>query len=237
VSAGFDILALIPVAGDISKTVAKVTDFVKRVPRRFNEVTRLVATAKRLPDSVKTRALKALMLGRYGRLTAMGLSDDVVRRLARGQRTDLRVLADASVSELRRNGPVIAWRNSGRLGEPAAREPRHQPVGAVHLGLSPSKRVYTSLSPRRSRVHDGSEIISNNKLRNHEVKTGVTNRSDDLKQCRKDGQIQRGGKGDVVEVVWHFVGNSKYNSMGPSRDLLNCLKQEGLKFVIHPPAA
>lgn len=233
VSAGFDIFAVVPFVGDTSKTVTKVTKFVQRVPRKFNEVTRLVATAKRLPDSVKKRALKALMLGRYGRLTDLGFTDDIVLRLARGERTDLRVLADASASSMRRNPPAavrdgIRWSSSGRVGENRLR---------TALSLSEAKRVYTSLSPRRSRVHDGTEVVPGLGRRNHEVKTGVTNRTDDLKQCRKDGQIQRDPKIPVAEVVWHFVGNSGYNSIGPSRALLQCLQEEGLRFVIHRPTS
>ena len=91
-------------------------------------------------------------------------------------------------------------------------------------------------SPLRSRVHDGSRPLPGQKTSNREVKTGVTNRDDDLVQCEKDGIIQSKQLDGVAEVVWHFVGNARYDSIGPSRDLLNCLQRNGLKFVIHSPA-
>jgi hypothetical protein len=59
-------------------------------------------------------------------------------------------------------------------------------------------------------------------VRNHEVKTGRTDRVDDLVQCEKDGRLKRAADNDITDIVWHFVGNSRYNTMGPSREQLDC---------------
>ena len=143
VNAGLNVLALIPVLGDSGKVAAKVTKFVNRVPKRFNDVTRTVATWNRLPDRVKTAALRSLLPLRYGKLRDAGFSDDVIQRLARGQRTDLRVLADAASSSLRRPAGNIGFRSSGQLGEQAVRN---------QLGLNVGRRVYLSRVPPRYRV-------------------------------------------------------------------------------------
>lgn len=66
-----------------------------------------------------------------------GFGDDVIRRPASGQRTDLRVLADTASSSLRRPAGSIGFRTTGRIGERAVRP---------QLGLSTSTRVYTSLT-------------------------------------------------------------------------------------------
>ena len=228
VNAGLNVLALIPIVGDGGKVAAKVTKFVNRVPRRFNDVTRTVATWNRLPDRVKTTALRALLPLRYGRLRDASFGDDVIRRLASGQRTDLRVLADTASSSLRRPAGNIGFRSTGKSGERAVR---------TQLGLSTSTRVYTSRTPlRRSRIHDGTEVLSDGKLRNHEVKTGRTDRRDDLEQCKKDGQIKRATNNEISDIVWHFVGNSRYNTMGPSRELLDGLTREGLGIALHVPS-
>lgn len=226
VSAGFDIFAVVPFVGDSSKTVDKLKKFVERVPRKFTEVTRLVATAQRLPDSVKKKALKVLMFGRYGRLTNMGLTDDVVLRLARGRRTDLRLLADAAGSPMRRQGAGIRWSSRGDIGEARVRK---------ELGLAEAEGVWISRTPpKQSRTHDGTEVLSPGKRRNHETKTGRPDRDEDLEQCEKDAQIAKSSANQVVEVVWHFVGNSQHNSIGPSRELLKCLERWKVPFIIHP---
>jgi hypothetical protein len=73
-------------------------------------------------------------------------------------------------------------------------------------------------------------------VRNHGVKTGRTDRVDDLVQCKKDGALRRAADNNITDIVWHFVGNSRYNTMGPSRELLDCLAREGLGIALHVPA-
>jgi len=55
-------------------------------------------------------------------------------------------------------------------------------------------------------------------------------------QCEKDGRLRRAADNDITDIVWHFVGNSRYNTMGPSRELLDCLAREGLGIALHVPA-
>jgi len=39
----------------------------------------------------------------------------------------------------------------------------------------------------------------------------------------------------VAGVRWHFFPHGRFNSLGPSEDLLNCLKANGITFTIHAP--
>ena len=147
---------------------------------------------------------------------------------ASGQRTDLRALADTASASLRSPAGSIGFRSTGKSGERAVR---------TQLGLSKSTRLCASNTPpRRFRVHDGTEFLPNSPLRNHEVKTGRTDRPDDLVQCDKDGLLERFSSNNISDIVWHFVGNSRYNTMGPSRELLDCLTRESLGIALHVPA-
>lgn len=53
-------------------------------------------------------------------------------------------------------------------------------------------------------------------------------------QCRKDGALVR--QGDIAAAHWHFMGSSRWGSIGPDSAVFDCLAEEGILFTFHPPA-
>jgi hypothetical protein len=98
-------------------------------------------------------------------------------------------------------------------------------------------------NPRsRNRVVDFAESTPDG-LVIHEVKTGVTNRKSDVDQCKKDAWLSSaqnpdntaGNPNRVARAHWHFFPHGRFNSIGPSQDLLDCLISNGIDFTIHAP--
>lgn len=232
VGAGLSILGLVPYVGDAVAIPGKAAKFVLRYLHRLDPVVRFVAKYDKIGDTVKTATIKLILLGNYGKLTDAGLSDAVIIRLAKGARTSLPKLADALTDPLHRAGDAAPWLPSAAAGENwfASWMRSQNKFGA----RQPDTLTETPLGKRYpdyiEEATDGSDIA-------HEVKTGMPNYSkeDTLKQCRKDGYLKRSGL--FADVVYHFLPYGPGDSLGIQDYLLQCLREEGIPFTIHPPGA
>ncbi|WP_406037557.1 hypothetical protein OG799_23265 [Micromonospora sp. NBC_00898] len=231
VGAGLSILGLVPYAGDAIAIPGKAAKFALRYLHRLDRVIRFVAKWDKIGDPVKTVTIKLILLGNYSKLTDAGLTDAVILRLGRGARTSLPRLADALSDPLHRAGAAAApWLPSAAAGENwfadllrsegkfGARPPdtvTETPLGKRHPD-------YIEERP------DGLDVA-------HEVKTGMPNydKAQAIKQCQKDGYLKRSGL--FADVVWHFLPYGPGDSLGMQDYLLDCLRQEGIPFTIHPP--
>src|SRR5688572_27934247 len=98
VGAGLSIMGLVPYVGDAVAIPGKAGKFVAKYLHRLDKVIHFVATYGKIPDSVKKLTIRAVMLGKYGRLTGAGFDEDVILRLARRSDNSLSRLADALTS-------------------------------------------------------------------------------------------------------------------------------------------
>lgn len=245
VGAGLSILGLVPYAGDAVAIPGKAAKFALKYVHRIEAVVRFVARYDKIPDFVKETAF-ALILGTdwtalvgdgsgFQALAGPRFSKAGLTRLARGDRTDIRRLARAMYSPNHIDGPRVPFQYSGYKGE--------EYLANVLLGNTTGTRQYEVPTvgyptPRsKKRKIDYAEQTPNGIVA-HEVKTGTSNYGDEVTQCQKDAWIlknQATHQKPVVDIVWHFFPHGRYNSLGPSQDLLDCLVQNGIKFTIHAP--
>ncbi|GAA1817221.1 hypothetical protein HC028_21275 [Planosporangium flavigriseum] len=231
VSAGLSILGVVPYVGDAVAIPGKAAKFVQRFTHRLAATARFVARYDKIPDSVKTLALKAILLGDYDKLITSGFSEAVLIRLAKGERTNLKLLAQAMQDANHVAGPAVPFLRNGAAGEKYLEET----LLAGRAG-TPQLRFETPgmPSPRSYRVLDFAEDTPGGKV-GHEVKVGTRKDVAQIRQCEKDAFLR--GDGQLVGLHWHFLPNGKYNSLGPIEELLDCLRSKRIPFTIHPPVA
>ncbi|WP_322760690.1 VWA domain-containing protein [Frankia sp. Cr2] len=236
VGAGLSGISLVPDVGDAVAVPGKAAKFVAKYAHRLDDVVRLMAKADKLPNKIKTVALRALLLGRYDTLLAAGFSEEAIRLVAKGDRTYLKAIADAVGSGLHKRASALPeW--AGRLTV--------APLGSGAEGEDLLAQVYRV--PRNKKVEKMEPPLIGNGRRTfdvveqgpegriaHEAKVGNDPRSDGLRQCRKDGALVRQGK--IAAAHWHFFTYSRYSSIGADPEVLACLVQEGIRFTFHPPA-
>jgi Bacterial TSP3 repeat len=233
VGAGLSIIGLVPYAGDAVAIPGKVAKFVFRYLHRFDRVLRLVARYDKISDSVKTLAFKAIMLGDYGKLTNLGLSDAVILRLGRSTRMSFKALTEALSaanhvpSSIR--APFMRNFNEGEdwlentmqgLGRPGTRPPANR----IDTPGNPDPNSYRL--PDYLEQTPGGDVI-------HEVKSGTPYFEESaLKQCKQDAALRTAGQ--VAGVHWHFVPHAN-GTLGPPKSLLDCLVGNNIPFTIYAP--
>src|SRR6266536_1404723 len=229
VGAGLSIIGLVPYVGDAVAIPGKAAKFALKYLHRLDRVIRLVAKYNKIPDSVKTLAIRAILLGNYGKLTDAGLTEAMIIRLAGGARTSLPKLADALTDVLHRSGIAAPWLTSGAAGEDwLTRAFRAE----GKFGARPPDTL--TETPLGRRWPDFIEELPSGGDISHEIKTGIPGFKDlALKQCQKDGLLRRAGT--FVDTIWHFLPYGPENSLGPPDYLLDCLRREGIPFTIHLP--
>jgi hypothetical protein len=65
------------------------------------------------------------------------------------------------------------------------------------------------------------------------VKTGVPNFGTEVDECKKDAWLMQNGK--VAGAHWHFFPHARFNSVGPTQAVLDCLIANGIRFTVHAP--
>lgn len=197
VGAGLSVAGLIPLLGDSAKALDTISDFTRRLPvTRVDDVVRWVLKQDWVPDLAKRGALR-LVDGAGGILARGidGLDEDVLMRLVKGGRTDLRAIDNAleAGAEVRRGADFVTAGGNftrGGIGEDFVRG---------QLGVTkPTTRIDTPHGPRYpdAEIYDTNGVLTEI----HEVKTAFPQNID--KQLEKDIWIasDRG-----VDLVWHFV--------------------------------
>jgi hypothetical protein len=256
VGAGLSILGVVPYVGDAVAIPAKAAKFVARFVHRIDAVLRFIARYDKIPDLVKETALQLILATDWDRLvndqpealafkgtaavvmfalpakfTKAGLT-----RLARGDRTDIRRLARAMYDPHHVPGPKVPFFFRPRDAEDYVAD-------TLLAGTTGTKqfKIDTPGVPRPRSKHrkiDYAEQQPDGSLVLHEVKTGVSDYGSEVDQCEKDAWLMKNPnrpEGTVAGVVWHFMPHGRYNSLGPSEALLNCLITNGIKFTIHAP--
>lgn len=228
VGAGLSLLSVVPYVGDVLAIGGKVVKFLAKVPRHFDDAVRLIARWDKLSEEARTGVLKVILLGAHADLRTVGLSDSTILKLAKSDRNDLRALAAAARSTRRISGPQIPFQRGAAAGERAIRDllgdASTKAERQFGRGLLDNARSY--------REYDSIEDLGTG-FRGHEVKTGSPRYGNEVGQCERDGALLRTAASQLSQVVWHFVGHSRYGSMSVSSELLGCLERNGISFVIH----
>jgi len=231
VGTGLSILGIVPYVGDAVAIPGKAAKFALRFTNKLDSVIRFVAKYDKISDSIKTLAIKAILLGDYGKLIEKKFTDATIRQLARGDRTSLKRIAAAMENINHVEGVATPFFRSGRAGE------RH--VIKEILGGDPNLKkrfVRTPGVPHPNSTGRYPDFLeeTDDGLIAHEVKTGVPDKSE-VDQCKKDAHMKDNRIDGIVMAHWHFVPNGKYNSLGMIDALLECLVANGIRFTIHPP--
>ncbi|OLB76375.1 MAG: hypothetical protein AUI14_18955 [Actinobacteria bacterium 13_2_20CM_2_71_6] len=255
VSAGLSIMGVVPYVGDAISIPGKAAKFALKFTHRIRAVLKFVSKYDKIPDSVKEVAFQLILLGTYDFLTGDDgqpgvmhpnihrLSDAALIRLAKGDRTDFKRLEAAMKDANHAPGARVPFMNNGKAGE----DYLENTLLAGHPG-TPQLKIDTPGVPTprsRHRKTDFAEDDGTGGLILHEVKTGVSEWGSEVTQCQKDAWIkdpanaaavgQSTGGRRISAVHWHFFPHGRYNSLGPSQALLDCLIQNGIQFTIHGP--
>ncbi len=148
VGTGLSILGVVPYAGDAVAIPGKAAKFAARFTHRIDTVIRFIARYDKISDGIKTLAIKAIMLGDYGKLIEKNLTEASILRLARGERTSLKRLAAAMGDINHVVGDTVPFFRTGRAGE------RHvirdsSPAGTRTRGSASSGRPECPIPTRR----------------------------------------------------------------------------------------
>ncbi|MDY7090048.1 MAG: hypothetical protein SYR96_33770 [Actinomycetota bacterium] len=227
VGAGLSIMGLVPYVGDAVAIPGKAAKFVLRYLHRLDKVITFVAKYDKIADSVKTLAIRAIMLGDYGKLTAAGMSDAVILRMARKSSNSLKRLADALTGAVP-GAAATPWLRGWQAGEDyfatvimAGRQGTRGPAARIPMPGRPR--------PNSAREPDFLETGPPRNL--HEVKTGEPGHPESyLKQCEQDRSLL--DNGEVDNVLWHFLPHAN-GSQGIPQDLLDCLRRNRIPYQIH----
>lgn len=215
---------------------AKATRFVVKYRHRLDATIRLVAKADGIPTSVRTAALRALLLSRYDTLRAADFSEAAILRVVKGDRTHLRAIADAvghRGHRLSTSLPEWSGRSVGRLFSGAQVEKLLAEVygaSAKGVDMQVGLKMDEPITGNGWRYVGVVEDTPSGKVA-HEAKVRNDPRSDLLMQCRKDSAL-KGTK--VSQVHWHSFEHGSKHSIGPDPDVLSCLMDSGIRSPMHP---
>ncbi|WP_250031380.1 hypothetical protein [Paractinoplanes maris] len=227
VGAGLSIMGLVPYVGDAVAIPGKAAKFVLKYVHRLDKVITFVAKYDKIADSVKTLTIRAVMLGDYGKLTAAGMSDAVILRMARKSSNSLKRLAGA-LADAVPGAAATPWIRGWQAGEDYFAD--------VVMAGRPGLRNADARIPMPGRPRPGSarepDFLETGPPKNlHEVKTGEPGHPESyLKQCDQDRSLL--DNGEVDNVLWHFLPHAN-GSQGIPQDLLDCLRRNRIPFQIH----
>ncbi len=228
VGAGLSIMGLVPYVGDAVAIPGKAAKFVARYLHRLDKVITFVAKYDKISDSVKTLTIRAVLLGKYGRFTDAGFTDDVVLRLARTPSNSLSRLADALVDAVTPPPAPTPWLRGADLGEDYFADVLMAGVPGLRNARG---RIPMPGVPKPNSAREPDFLETGPPRRLHEVKTGKPYPRHYLKQCDQDRHLL--DTAQVAEVTWHFLPHAN-GSLDVPPDLLDCLRRNRLPFKIYP---
>lgn len=241
VSAGFNVLGLVPYVGDAVAIPAKVAKFVTKYTHRLMDAARYVAKYDKIPDAVKELTYELIMPEVYAALvyqeaalartaTATSsvpdgwISKKTFDRLLNGHRTDLKRLHEMmndpeAVYEKGRN---LRWAYGWQDGETILNELMQAEGKVGRAQLRVAKPNHPDFKGRRDA--DFGEETSEGWIL-HEVKTGFAQGDDriqeQLVQCRKDAWYK-----DPANQAQILADNANNEQMNNER-----MKGKGIKNV------
>jgi hypothetical protein len=182
----------------------------------------MVMRISELPVWAKLRILEELSSSGVARLRAAGASDDAIIALGRAG-LDVRLLDDAIAG-------AAAVGRSGFLDWRTAETTLRSLVAA-----GPKAKGFSTIAGARGTL--GYRFVDAwNPLTRiaREAKTGYT-RLTPFIQRQIDRDVLLRARGTFAGVEWHFFPSSASESLGPSRELLDELRRQGIPYVIHVP--
>ncbi|WP_144122780.1 hypothetical protein [Catellatospora sichuanensis] len=229
VGAGLSIMGLVPYVGDAVAIPGKAAKFVARYLHRLDKVIHFVAKYDKISDSIKTLTIRTIMLGNYSRLTGVGMSDEVILRLARRADNSLGRLADALTTAVTPPPTPTPWLRGADAGEDYLADV----VMAGVPGLrNRAGRIEMPGVPRPNSAREPDFLETGPPRKLHEVKTGSPHPGGKhyLKQCDQDRHLL--DTEQVAEVLWHFMPHAN-GSLDVPQDLLDCLRRNQIPYKIY----
>ena len=219
VGAALSILSVVPIAGDALSVVAKTVKFITRAASKAGDTLRMVFRSD-LPQWAKIRILDDVAGGAITRARGLGVTDDALERLGKAG-VDFKLLdeAMAGASAVVRTG-FVDWRSAEAI--------LRSNFGGAAKGFRTLEGVRGTRGYRFVDSFDETLAIA------REAKTGVARLTPFVReQIRKDVLLR--SKEGWSRVEWHFFASSRSDSLGPTRELLDALRANGIGWVIHLP--
>jgi hypothetical protein len=236
VGAGLSVLGIVPYVGDAIAIPGKAAKFVARFVHRLDKVVHFVAKYDKIADSVKILTLKTIFVGRYGRFTDGGFTDEVLLRMARSKNNSLNRLADALTSAATPPPAAVPWIRGWLAGEKYLVE---EILKGKTGKIGRDGRFPTPGQPRPGSAREPDFLEDGPPLKLHEVKTGTphpgrTPPPKYLKQCAQDRwALDNESTTGIKEVLWHFLPNAD-GTLDIPQDLLDCLRSNRIPYKIYP---
>ena len=219
VGAGLSILSVVPVAGDALSVVAKAVKFVTRVAGKAGDALKMVFKSD-LPQWAKIRILDDIAGGAVTRARSLGVTDDALERLGRAG-VDFKLLDEAmtGATAVVRSG-FVDWR--------AAEGIVRSNFGGVAKGFKTIDGAKGTKGYRFVDAFDETLAVA------REAKTGIARLTPFVReQIRKDVLLRT--KEGWSKVEWHFFPSARSDSLGPTKELMDELRANGIGWVIHLP--
>jgi len=219
VGAGLSILSVVPVAGDALSVVAKAVKFIKRVAGKAGDALKMLFKSD-LPQWAKIRILDDIAGSAMSRARSLGVTDEAFERLGRAG-VDFKLLdeAMAGATAVVRSG-FVDWR--------AAEGIVRSTLGGVAKGFPTIPGAKGTKGYRFVDAFDEATAVA------REAKTGLARLTPFVQeQIRKD-VLLRAGQG-WSKVEWHFFASSRSSTLGPTKELMDALRANGIGWVIHLP--
>ncbi|HEX4929712.1 MAG TPA: VWA domain-containing protein [Gaiellaceae bacterium] len=219
VGAGLSILSVVPVAGDALSVVAKTVKFITRVAGRAGDALKMVFKSD-LPQWAKIRILDDIAGSAVSRAKSLGVTDDALERLGKAG-VDFKLLdeAMAGATAVVRSG-FVDWRTAEGIVR--------SNFGGVAKGFKTVDGLKGTKGYRFVDAFDETLSIA------REAKTGIARLTPFIQeQIRKDVLLR--SKEGWSKVEWHFFPSSRSDSLGPTKELMDELRANGIGWVIHLP--
>ena len=219
VGAGLAVLSVVPIAGDALSVVAKAVKFIKRVAARAGDAVRMLFKSD-LPRWAKLQILDEVAPGAMVRARSLGVTDEAFERLGKAG-VDFKLLdeAMAGANAVVRTG-FVDWRT--------AEATLRSTFGGSAKGFK------TLLDAKGTKGYRFVDAFDETLRIAREAKTGTARLTPFVReQIRKDALLKT--REGWAKVEWHFFASSRSDTLGPTRELMEELRANGIGWVIHLP--
>ena len=225
VGSGFSAAGMVPYAGDAVAIPGKAAKFVARNPELAAATAAIIATAAKVPETIKVKAARQIWGKNWDDLRDAGASEKALLRLQKGP-TKLDDLADGLKRPTHVQGPAARFFAEGTEGEVFLEDL----YGATLKGAD--KQVWASTKGYIGRGRFFDVFVDGVA---HESKVGRVLWSESIEnQIRKDAWLIKNG--DIEAAHWHFFASSASNTVGADKKVFDRLDELGIPYTIHLPA-
>ncbi|MBP2377291.1 hypothetical protein JOF42_000786 [Microbacterium phyllosphaerae] len=230
VGAGFSMIGLVPVTGDLTAFSGKVARFMIDHPGLAPAAAAAVVALDWLPDRVKLTALKSATPEGWSALGEAGFSDKALLKLQKGK-TGINTLASAMSGPGHVSGTRARFFATGPDAEAwltaSLQSSRTKADTQVVFSTAACAVVCNAVARRVDAMAAGIA---------HESKSGRVYLTESIEaQLRSDAYLV--DEGLIEGAHWHFFASSESNSIGPSGPVVTLLEDLGIAYTVHPPRA